>query len=549
MAIQSTQSDKALTAKVGQFDRLRDHLTAIGVSLSVWGTEGHEVLPGEPACELCRTLCEHDAPCRAAREDLARRVIEQDVPLKDVSSCGSVTIGVPVRDRRRPIGAAVGCFPTASMVAEEPLHRLCDQLQLDYETVAATVGDNCRHDVDHADDLLLVLASMLQSEHALHVAGDELVSLSTNLTTTYEELSLVYRISGTMKLTQQPEEFLQRDVCEELLEVMGVQAVAAIVYAHPSNNDTDQVLIAGDPGMGPEHIKLLGAAVAAAEFNDAVRSVVENDYTPSTSSGVDADVERLVAVPMTSDNTVIGMLLAINKVSGEFDSVDIKLISAIANQAAVFLTNSRLYADLQNLLLGVLDALTASIDAKDPYTCGHSKRVALISRRLAEERGFEPEQVERIYLAGLLHDIGKIGVPERVLCKPGKLTDEEFMIIQRHPSISSRILSGIRQLDDVVVGILSHHERPDGKGYPHGLKGAQMPIEGRIIGLADCFDAMTSDRVYRKALPLDVVIEEIKKHSGAQFDPDLVETFLAMDLETFLDDIRRATGAVQEVAE
>jgi putative nucleotidyltransferase with HDIG domain len=534
---------------VGQFDRLRDQLAAIGVSLSVWGIEGREILPGEPACELCRTLCQYDVPCRAAREDLARRVIEQDTPLKDVSSCGSVAIGVPVRNRRKAVGAAVGCFPTASMVADEPLHRLCDQLQLDYETVAATVGDNGRHDVDHADDLLLVLGSMLQSEHALHVAGDELVSLSTNLATTYEELSLVYRISGTMKLTQQPEEFLRRDVCEELLEVMGIRAAAAIVYAHSSNDNTDQIIIAGDPGMEAEHVKLLAAAAVAPKFSDTVRSVVENDYAPSMPSGADADVERLVAVPMTSDENAIGMLLALNKVDNEFDSVDIKLISAIASQAAVFLTNSRLYADLQNLLLGVLDALTASIDAKDPYTCGHSKRVALISRRLAEECGFEPDHVERVYLAGLLHDIGKIGVPEGVLCKPGKLTDEEFMIIQRHPSISARILSGIRQLDDVVVGILTHHERPDGKGYPHGLRRSQMPIEGLMIGLADSFDAMTSDRVYRKALPLDDVIEEIKKHSGAQFDPGLVEKFLAMDLAEFLDDIRRSTDVMQEAAE
>jgi putative two-component system response regulator len=218
--------------------------------------------------------------------------------------------------------------------------------------------------------------------------------------------------------------------------------------------------------------------------------------------------------------------------------VDLKLMSSIGSQAAVFLANYRLYADLQELLMGVLHALTSSIDAKDPYTSGHSHRVAILSRRLAERSGFDSARADRIYMAGLLHDVGKIGVPESVLCKPGRLTDDEYRIIKEHPAIGAKIIGGVRQLSDLAVGVLTHHERPDGRGYPQGLKGDQMPVEGRIIGLADCFDAMTTDRTYRAALPLEAVVEEIRKNAGTQFDARLAEKFLAMDLASVLVELR-----------
>ena len=157
------------------------------------------------------------------------------------------------------------------------------------------------------------------------------------------------------------------------------------------------------------------------------------------------------------------MLIALNKRSGDFDSVDLKLVKSIGAQTAVFLEYTRLYADMKDLLMGVLHALTASIDAKDPYTCGHSHRVAAISRRLAEAAGLPAEKVQRIYLAGLLHDIGKIGVPESVLRKPGKLTAEECKLVKDHPAIGARILGGIRQFDDVRGG---HLDAPRAPGRP-----------------------------------------------------------------------------------
>src|SRR5437764_1691964 len=198
-----------------------------------------------------------------------------------------------------------------------------------------------------------------------------------------------------------------------------------------------------------------------------------------------------------------------------------------------------LFEDVRELMMGLLHSLTSAVDAKDTYTCGHSERVALLSRTLAQIAGLSETEVERIYMAGLLHDVGKIGVPEAVLQKTGRLTPEEFEQIKKHPEIGARILRDVKQLEDILPGVLHHHERYDGRGYPSGLAGENIPRMGRIICLADCFDAMTSSRTYRKALPLEVALTEIRRCAGTQFDPTLTDAFLSIpvsELRQILND-------------
>jgi HD-GYP domain-containing protein (c-di-GMP phosphodiesterase class II) len=247
-------------------------------------------------------------------------------------------------------------------------------------------------------------------------------------------------------------------------------------------------------------------------------------------------------VPLVVEKKHVGMFLGLNKAGKDFDSFDVGLMNAVANQTSVFLENSRMYAQLRDLLMGVLHSLTDSIDAKDPYTCGHSRRVAKISRRLAQARGLPPERVQHIYLAGLLHDVGKIGVPEAVLLKEGRLTDEEYESIKQHPGIGAKILRRIPHLTPIVSGVLTHHERPDGTGYPDGLTHSQIPIEGLIIGLSDCWDAMTTHRTYRRALGLEEARSELRRCAGTQFDATLVEIFLSWDLESLTEEL----NAIQE---
>ncbi len=520
---------------------LKEVMRDLGLNLSAWDVDGQPAEKLTLSSLLCEEICPIGWGCQKVCHTVAKRIVAERNSISDRTPTGCCVVGVPVYERRRLRGAAVVCFPVREMLEEEFLSRLCDRLQLDRQAVEILSQVSIRYDTQQADNFGRVLDWLLRREQARVVAHEELAILSTNLATTYEELSLLYRLSSEMRVTQPPEEFLQ-NLCHELMEEMNIEAALAIAYAHPPAMEQDLVVEAGQTQLTQTELLALASEEVAPKFSGDNRAILDNNVSLSGRQGFQG-VENLIAVPLVTDE-VIGIIIALNKKSGDFDSVELKLINAVGSQAAVFLANYRLYADVQDLLMGVLHALTATIDAKDPYTCGHSQRVALISRRLAEECGFGQEKVQEIYLAGLLHDIGKIGVPEAILRKEGRLTESEYQDMKRHPEIGARILGGIRQLDNMIVGILTHHERPDGRGYPRGLKDDQVPIEGLIVGLADSFDAMTSERTYRKALPLKTVVEEIRTNAGTQFDPDLAEKLLSVDLEEFMTEIHQPVKAV-----
>ncbi len=180
------------------------------------------------------------------------------------------------------------------------------------------------------------------------------------------------------------------------------------------------------------------------------------------------------------------------------------------------------------LFLHVVEALAKAIDAKDNYTNGHSGRVAAYSREISRRIGYNDEQQNTIYMMGLLHDVGKIGIPDAVINKPAKLNDEEFELIKTHPVLGAKILGAIKEMPALANGARWHHERYGGGGYPDNLKGEDIPIEARIIAVADSYDAMTSHRSYRAPLPQDVVRSEIEKGKGTQFDPRFADIMLHM---------------------
>jgi response regulator RpfG family c-di-GMP phosphodiesterase len=184
---------------------------------------------------------------------------------------------------------------------------------------------------------------------------------------------------------------------------------------------------------------------------------------------------------------------------------------------------------IRNSFMNAVTALALALDAKDEYTSGHSGRVSEISVVIAKEMAMPENAVEKIRLAGLIHDIGKIGVKEAVLNKPGKLTSEEFEHIKTHPAIGERILKPIVEEREILDMVRLHHERFDGRGYPDGLSGEQIPVGAAIMALADAYDAMTSDRPYRKSLGNAIAVEEIKKGSGTQFPPNVVAAFLRVE--------------------
>ncbi|MFC1657004.1 HD domain-containing phosphohydrolase [Candidatus Moduliflexota bacterium] len=183
--------------------------------------------------------------------------------------------------------------------------------------------------------------------------------------------------------------------------------------------------------------------------------------------------------------------------------------------------------NMRDLFLSTIKSLAAAIDAKDPYTRGHSDRVARFSLAIAREMNLDRRAVERVQIAALLHDVGKIGIDDAVLRKPERLTDEEYAIIKRHPAMGANIMGPIKQLKDIIPGMRHHHEALDGSGYPDGLAGGEIPLVARIIAVADTFDAMTSDRLYQKAMDDDFVIKTLIRLSGARYDPKIVQAFIA----------------------
>ena len=182
--------------------------------------------------------------------------------------------------------------------------------------------------------------------------------------------------------------------------------------------------------------------------------------------------------------------------------------------------------EMERITIQAIMTVANTVDAKDDYTKGHSMRVAAYAELMAQRLGWPEEEIQNIYYVAMLHDVGKIGVPDAVLNKPFRLTDLEFRLIKGHTIMGSEILKDFKMFPNVNVGAKYHHERYDGKGYPEGLKAESIPIVARIIGLVDSYDAMTSNRVYRRRLSDDIVMEELRKGKGTQWDPDLVDIFL-----------------------
>ena len=210
-----------------------------------------------------------------------------------------------------------------------------------------------------------------------------------------------------------------------------------------------------------------------------------------------------------------------------FSPAEIERLQYVASLIETQLANARIYTELKGLLFGVIRALTAAIDAKDPYTSGHSERVARIAVRIAEELALPSSRRSDLYVAGLLHDVGKIGIDDDVLKKAGPLSADEYRKIQAHVEIGVTILQDLNKLSHILPGVRHHHESYDGSGYPDHLSGEDIPVEARILAVADSFDAMSSNRPYRKRLSLMQIDEIFRKGKGQQWDPGVVDALFA----------------------
>ncbi len=422
--------------------------------------------------------------------------------------------------------------------------RFCSHHGIDYKLISNKVKEQDKQ----IDYLQLMLATLIESLEAATQAEEHIERLGSELAQTYEELVLLYKMSTNMKLTETDCNFLQI-ACDSLKDLVSLEGIVILL----------------EKGADHEKRLIVAAGTGLIEIDERMAAILHSRLTEELNMGRDAlldsavdgplryhwpsQIKSIIAVPLYGNESttlvegahdsldkMTGIMVAINRIGKpDFDTIDVKLFISVANQCAIFIENGRLFKDLKQLFIGSLRALTNSIDAKDKYTRGHSERVAFISRwiteRYAENNPIEDEYIQRVYLAGLLHDIGKIGIDERVLRKEGKLTEEEMNQIKAHPSIGANILADIKQMRDIIPGILYHHERIDGKGYPHGLLGNQIPLIGKIVMIADSFDAMTSKRTYREAMSIEQAIDEIEKGLGTQFDEELGRAFITSDVK------------------
>ena len=237
----------------------------------------------------------------------------------------------------------------------------------------------------------------------------------------------------------------------------------------------------------------------------------------------------VLGVPLMVKDSLIGVLLVYDKATHDkFSREDVHLLTTIGSQMGIAIENARLYAVLQDSTLQTVQALASSLEAKDNYTSGHSARVSHYSHLIALRLGLDEREMRNLRYASQLHDIGKIGITERILNKPGKLSDWEVSAIKDHPVIGEKIIQSLDFLDDVRDVIRHHHERWDGTGYPDNLLGDDIPLLSRIMSVADAYDAMTTARPYRAALSRSTAIAELRSNSGTQFDPRLVDLFLTI---------------------
>ena len=523
------------------FDTWSEPWGRLGLWVSLWDATGESLNRGHTRFTFWQTLDRHAPGCHHRLAELARRVAQgQSLTTELAPHTGILVSALPVRSRRGAQAVVTLFGLTDAFFDDETIARFCSRYELDRLFLQRLANQVPTHPPDHLDAYTDVIQQQLDRLATETVDRKDITGLSSQLANAYEQLNLLYRISADMIVSRQPTEHFEQ-MCAELLNVTQVGGFATVLH-RPDDRSAEPIIVTvGDLEADEGDIRRLYQQIQDVAPNVGTARLMNDIANTPAFAWAESWLRQFVFFNLATSDQVFGGIFAINRRDeGDFDSEEVQFINALAERSSAFLENTRLYDDLEALFMSMLRALVSSIDAKDPYTCGHSQRVAWLSRHIAQLSGMPEHESQRVYLAGLLHDIGKIGISEAVLCKTGRLTPKEFDEMKRHPVIGARIVQNVRQVQDLIPAILHHHERLDGNGYPHGLAGAEVPLLGRIVGIADSFDAMTTNRTYRKAQPIPVAVAELRRCSGTQFDPELTDLFLKEDLEDIMRKMARA---------
>lgn len=406
-----------------------------------------------------------------------------------------------------------------------------------WQTEAAHADQSAAH-----GETVLALQLAINERNQLQAEAD---ALATQVVNDFEELSLIRTLASSMEIPSagvEPDELALKSL-RPLAAGVGAASIAAVFLSEDGRE------------MGPPCWS--GQSIASAEEvhqlildhreEATIQPVVRNKSNQFSQSIAASGLSEFVMVQCRSEGRLHGWLVACNRLddAGQdvpwaqlgFTTVQASLLETATNQLAAQLHNLRLLRQKEDLFTDVVRALVNAIEARDPYTCGHSERVALFARCLSKACGEPPAVCERIYLTGLLHDVGKIAIPDGVLQKPGHLDAVERAVIETHTEAGWRILHELEALRDVLPGVLYHHEHYNGGGYPDGLVGENIPLDGRILAVCDAFDAMTSDRPYREGMPVEKAVQILCDGAGTHWDPKLIEVFV--EQIDAIDQIRR----------
>ncbi len=380
---------------------------------------------------------------------------------------------------------------------------------------------------DTLERLATLVLARRAAERRVVELEQEVENLSDHLCATYEEISLIYRLTHNLTISRRQEE-LAGLALEWLCEIVPAEGMAIQLLGQYDRDGEKKNSLWMSAGEFPLSEATFIGLTEYLGLNNAIRPVVANRSVTAREGWPEPRIRQLIIVPLSEGERLFGWLIALNHHrQGEFGTVEADLLSSVSAILGIHRGNTELYREQAELLANIVRALTSAIDAKDPYTRGHSDRVARVAVRLAKELGCSQELVDTIYLSGLLHDVGKIGIDDNVLRKPGSLTPEEFEHIKTHAQVGYNILADIKQLGQVLPVVLHHHEAWDGSGYPHSLAGTDIPFLARIVAVADAFDAMGSDRPYRAGMSDDKLDSIIRSGAGKQWDPQVVQAFFA----------------------
>lgn len=379
------------------------------------------------------------------------------------------------------------------------------------------VGNTEQKDFDERDvQALSILAG--HAANAIHNA-----QLYGQVERQVSELKALHHLSLSLNRTNSMDDVLDQLLDETLLLLEAENA--SVMLLEP---DQETLTIKMARGLSAEVVKN-----TRVKIGERISGKVAQERKPMLYSAFETDESgAALSVPLLMDDKILGVLnVRHKKGGGDFSNDELSLAARFANVAALSISKAGYHQELRQLFEHSIRALANSIDARDPYTSGHSERVTRYSLMIAERLGFAGEALEELRYASLLHDIGKIRIRDHILHKPGKLSDEEFDEMKRHPQYGVEIMEPVRAFQKILPYMLYHHERFDGRGYPTGLANTSIPIQARIMCVADCFDAMTSDRPYRKGMPVEEAERELRINRGTQFDPDACDLFLTLIAE------------------